>query len=67
MGGALYSGKSEEGDKTLLPNHHQNLSSFFFGLRVAIVNGGGQIRDELLGIKWFLIHQLTLPAFDTPP
>lgn len=53
MGGALYNGKSEEGDKTLLSKHHQNLSSFFFGLWVAIVRGGVHIRDEYWELNGF--------------
>lgn len=37
-----------------MPNQPQNFSSFLFGLRVAVIKRGGQIRDKLLGIKCFL-------------
>ena len=53
----------EKGDKTLVPNQPQNFSSSLFGLRVAMIKRGGQIRGKLLGIKCFLetfLHHASL-------
>ena len=54
LGGFYISWKvREKGDKALMPNQSQKFCSSLYGLKVAMTERGGKIRDNVLGIKCF--------------